>query len=170
MPKTKPPRSAPARRILAAGAVLWQSANGSGEINVAVIHRPRYDDWSLPKGKLDDGESEPVAAVREVQEETGYRAHLGRHIAVVQYPVAEGTKHVRYWAARTVDGMADPGRIVCACFSVGINSLMSVIAEDGLKSIEEIGASLKAGTNCGSCQPELREILRRINPSELVEA
>ena len=73
-------------------------------------------------------------------------------------------------AGRAVDGMADPGRIVCACFSVGINSLMSAISQNSLKTVEEIGASLKAGTNCGSCQPELREILRRTSPHELVEA
>jgi assimilatory nitrate reductase catalytic subunit len=73
-------------------------------------------------------------------------------------------------AGRTVDGMADPGRIVCACYAVGINSLMSAISAQALTTVEQIGASLKAGTNCGSCQPELREILRRTNPPELVEA
>jgi assimilatory nitrate reductase catalytic subunit len=73
-------------------------------------------------------------------------------------------------AGRTVDGMADPGRIVCACFSVGINSLMAVISANALTTVEEVGVSLKAGTNCGSCRPELNEILRRTNPTELVEA
>jgi 8-oxo-dGTP pyrophosphatase MutT (NUDIX family) len=90
--------------ILAAGAVLWRSVSGSSDFEVAIIHRPRYDDWSLPKGKLDPGETEPVAAVREVREETGHRAVLGRRLATVRYPVEPGIKQVRYWAARALDG------------------------------------------------------------------
>jgi 8-oxo-dGTP diphosphatase len=97
--------------ILAAGGVLWRSVDGSSPVEapeVAIIHRPRYDDWSLPKGKLEPGETEPAAAVREVREETGYRAHLGRRLATVSYPIEEGIKHVRYWAARTIDGAFHP--------------------------------------------------------------
>ena len=118
MPKTTPSStglsssthvSAADNRILAAGAVLWRPVDGSSDPEVAIVHRPRYNDWSLPKGKLDDGETEPVAGVREVREETGYRSHLGRRLAAVQYPVAQGIKHVRYWAARTVDGDFAPG-------------------------------------------------------------
>ena len=93
-----------AKPILAAGAVLWRSVEGSADIEVAIIHRPRYDDWSLPKGKLDAGETEPAAAVREVFEETGHRAHLGRALTTVRYPVPEGVKRVRYWAARDLGG------------------------------------------------------------------
>ena len=66
--------------VLAAGAVLWRPDADSGEPLLAVIHRPRYDDWSLPKGKVDPGETEAVAAVREIHEETGQRAHLGRRL------------------------------------------------------------------------------------------
>jgi len=58
------------------------------------------DDWSLPKGKLDPGETEPVAAVREIFEETGQRAHLGRRLPTVTYPIPDGTKIVHYWVAR----------------------------------------------------------------------
>ncbi len=90
--------------ILAAGAVLWRPQESTGTPEVAVIHRPRYDDWSLPKGKLERGETEPVAAVREIQEETGFRAHLGRRLASVSYPVGDTTKRVRYWMARSVRG------------------------------------------------------------------
>jgi 8-oxo-(d)GTP phosphatase len=92
--------------VLAAGAVLWRS-NGI-DAEVAVIHRPRYDDWSLPKGKLVPGETEPVAAVREVHEETGYCSHLGRRLTSVSYPVEEGIKKVYYWAARKTDGEFTP--------------------------------------------------------------
>jgi 8-oxo-(d)GTP phosphatase len=100
--KTMSPAAASAvsGKILAAGAVLWRSVNRSSEPEVALIHRPRYNDWSLPKGKLDPGETEPVAAVREVHEETGYRCVLGRRLAAVKYPVEQGTKHVRYWTGR----------------------------------------------------------------------
>ncbi|OKH65728.1 NUDIX hydrolase [Mycobacterium sp. SWH-M1] len=90
--------------ILAAGAVLWRPEESTGTPEVAVIHRPRYDDWSLPKGKLERGETEPVAAVREIEEETGFRAHLGRRLASVSYPVGDATKRVRYWMARSVRG------------------------------------------------------------------
>ena len=94
--------------VLAAGAVLWRPGVVDGAVTdaveVAVVHRPRYDDWSLPKGKLDPGETEPVAAVREVEEETGYAAELGRRLAAVSYPVEHGTKKVRYWAARALGG------------------------------------------------------------------
>lgn len=98
--------------ICAAGAVLWRpqerlagpdggrAAPDAADIEVAVIHRPRYDDWSLPKGKVDPGEIELVAAVREIHEETGFRAHLGRRLMSVSYPTDRGVKKVRYWVAR----------------------------------------------------------------------
>lgn len=94
--------------ILAAGAVLWRPGTDGSTPEIAIIHRPRYDDWSLPKGKVDPGETEPVTAVREIAEETGYRSHLGRRLATVSYPVEQGVKKVRYWAARCVDGEFTP--------------------------------------------------------------
>lgn len=105
MPKDNPPDPPVTNRaLLAAGAVLWRPLDVTGAAEVAVIHRPRYDDWSLPKGKVDPGETGPVAAVREVEEETGFRAHLGRRLTTVSYPVDQGRKTVRYWAARCVSG------------------------------------------------------------------
>jgi len=95
--------------ILAAGAVLWRAApSGSGEPLIAVAHRPRYDDWSLPKGKVDPGETEPITAVREVFEETGYSVVLGRRLATISYPLPQGTKKVRYWATRSCEGDFTP--------------------------------------------------------------
>lgn len=94
--------------VLAAGAVLWRPNGDPDDPQIALIHRPRYDDWSLPKGKVDPGETEPVAAVREVHEETGYTAHLGRRLASVSYPVEQGIKKVHYWAARQVHGEFTP--------------------------------------------------------------
>ena len=92
------------KAVLAAGAVLWRPVDGSTEPEVAVVHRPRYDDWSLPKGKVDPGESLPVTAAREVLEETGYVVRLGRRLIGVSYPVEQGVKKVLYWAGRAVDG------------------------------------------------------------------
>ena len=94
--------------VLAAGAVLWRPDEGSGEPLIAVIHRPRYDDWSLPKGKAEPGETEPVAAVREILEETGQQAHLGRRLCRINYPIPVGTKVVYYWAARARGGEFTP--------------------------------------------------------------
>ncbi|MFC4949899.1 NUDIX hydrolase [Pseudonocardia sp. GCM10023141] len=95
-----PPATAPAVR--AAGAVLWRRPGGAPEI--ALVHRPRYDDWSFPKGKLERGESMSVAAVREVGEETGQRCRLGAALGDVHYAVPEGAKLVRYWAAEALGG------------------------------------------------------------------
>ena len=69
------------------------------------MHRPRYDDWSLPKGKLDAGETHEGAATREVLEETGYEVELGRELASTRYPDARGRKKtVRYWAMTVTGG------------------------------------------------------------------
>ena len=96
------PKKAP-NQIFAAGAVLWRP-DGDSEPLIAVVHRPRYHDWSLPKGKVDAGETQPVTAVREVEEETGFVCELGRRLASVSYPVGDRTKRVVYWSARTLGG------------------------------------------------------------------
>ena len=88
--------------VLAAGAVLWRAGTHGPEL--ALVHRPRYDDWSFPKGKLDAGEAMPFAAAREVSEETGYGCRLGALLGDVEYQVPEGSKLVRYWAAEARGG------------------------------------------------------------------
>jgi 8-oxo-(d)GTP phosphatase len=103
------------RVVYAAGAVLWRPRNGyvgDHDVEIAVIHRPRYDDWSLPKGKVDPGETAPGAAVREVHEETGQRAILGRRLDLVSYPIDQGVKKVFFWAARATGGEFMPGNEV----------------------------------------------------------
>jgi 8-oxo-dGTP diphosphatase len=95
------------RVIPAAGGVVWRPA-GDGGIEVAVVHRPRYDDWSLPKGKLDAGEDLLSAAVREIGEETGLSVVLGRRGRRVRYPVRGATKRVDYWLMRAVGGAFTP--------------------------------------------------------------
>ncbi len=98
----------PAPDVVAAGAVLWRPGP-DGRPEVAIAHRPRYDDWSLPKGKLDRGETPPAAAVRELAEETGFAAQLGPRLGEVHYQVPEGRKVVHYWSARAGDGGFTPG-------------------------------------------------------------
>ena len=72
---------------------------------VALVHRPRYDDWTLPKGKLDRGESFEEAALREVEEETGLRCSLGRELEPVRYTDHKGRdKLVRYWLMQVEGG------------------------------------------------------------------
>lgn len=100
------------KTVLAAGGVLWRPGQSESVAEVAVIHRPRYDDWSLPKGKVDPGETEPVTAVREVLEETGHHVQLGRRIATVSYPIEQRTKKVQYWSARSVGGSFAPNNEV----------------------------------------------------------
>lgn len=97
--------------VQAAGAVLWRPSRKHG-IRIALVHRPRYDDWSLPKGKSEDGESAPVTAAREVWEETGFRSMLGRSLTTVSYSVSGGAKTVRYFAARRLSGAFAPNREV----------------------------------------------------------
>ena len=84
--------------IQAAGAVLWRNSDTS-QLEIAVIHRPRYDDWSLPKGKVESGESHISAGYREIQEETGYESTFGPEIGTVVYKLEGAPKEVRYWAA-----------------------------------------------------------------------
>lgn len=90
--------------IRAAGAVVWRPSSVTEQVEVAVAHRPRYDDWSLPKGKLDADETVPAAAVREVLEETGFSIALGRRLPSTEYTVDGRAKVVDYFAARFVSG------------------------------------------------------------------
>ena len=89
--------------IRAAGGVVVRRLDRAAE--VLLVHRPKYGDWSLPKGKLDDGETFESAALREVEEETGVRCRLGAELDTVRYRVANGRpKVVRYWSMVPVEG------------------------------------------------------------------
>ena len=87
--------------IIAAGGVIWRH-NIDGEVEVLLVHRPRYDDWTLPKGKLEDGEALIACAYRELLEETGLSVKLGPYIGSVEYFVPDGLKQVAYWSASLV--------------------------------------------------------------------
>lgn len=96
-------RPVPLRPVEAAGAVVLRRREGI--VEVLLVHRPKYDDWSFPKGKLDRGEHAAVAAVREVAEETGLAVRLGRPLDDQMYVVQGGrVKAVHYWLARPLDG------------------------------------------------------------------
>jgi 8-oxo-dGTP diphosphatase len=87
----------------AGGLVVRPGADGAVEI--LLVHRPAYDDWSFPKGKLEPGEQEEDAATREVEEETGLRCRLDREVATTSYRDGRGRrKTVRYWLMTPVGG------------------------------------------------------------------
>jgi 8-oxo-dGTP diphosphatase len=92
--------------IAAAGAVVWRG-RGS-DLEIALVHRPRYDDWGLPKGKLQSGEGELLAAVREVAEELGSSVAVSRRITRVHYLVDDVPKTVTYWAMQHRAGVFSP--------------------------------------------------------------
>ena len=109
MPQNLADMPAESRTIKAAGAVAWRECP-DGAPGILLVHRPKYDDWSLPKGKAEPGEPLPVAAAREVLEEGGARLVLGRRLTDVRYKVNGRAKRVSYWSARVtgVDGGAVP--------------------------------------------------------------
>ncbi|MEU6991722.1 NUDIX hydrolase [Streptomyces sp. NPDC046465] len=98
------------RVVRAAGCVLWRPApTTEGGIELALVYRPKWADWSHPKGKLKRAESAADAAVREVREETGMRCELGAELSTARYRDAQGNpKEVRYWAAEAVGGTFTP--------------------------------------------------------------
>ncbi len=90
--------------IFAAGGLLWRD----GSDTLAVVYRPRYDDWSLPKGKLEPGELLPETAVREVEEETGFAVRREGFAGRYQYEVGTGSKTVFVWHMRALAERGTP--------------------------------------------------------------
>lgn len=130
--------------ILAAGALLWRHADFDA-IEVALVHRPRYDDWTLPKGKLDAGEHVLTCAAREIREETGVVAHFGPLLGEVTYDVEDESKTVTYWAARAVEfheptaSAEEIGQVVWLSPSAARAALTYGHDQEILKSFLEIG-------------------------------
>jgi 8-oxo-dGTP pyrophosphatase MutT (NUDIX family) len=93
--------------VRAAGGLVWRPTAAGRE--VAVVHRPKYDDWSLPKGKLEPGEDWLAGALREVEEETGLRCDPGEELEPSRYRDRKGRdKLVRWWSMRALDGAFAP--------------------------------------------------------------
>lgn len=93
--RISPRRSSNASPIRAAGGLIWRK--GESGYEVVVIRREKYQDWTLPKGKLDPGETWEAAALREIREETGFKAKLLGFAGAVAYATDSGPKVVRYW-------------------------------------------------------------------------
>jgi 8-oxo-dGTP diphosphatase len=90
--------------VRAAGGVIVRRGS-DGRAEILVVHRPRYDDWTLPKGKAVAGESDEACALREVEEETGLACELGEEVAVSEYESSSGRpKRVRYFAMTLPEG------------------------------------------------------------------
>jgi 8-oxo-dGTP diphosphatase len=100
------------RTVQAAGCVLWRRAPAGDGIELALVHRPKWDDWSHPKGKLKRREDARHAALREVREETGMTCDLGPELPSVRYRMNDRPKQVRYWAAEATGGRFVPNREV----------------------------------------------------------
>lgn len=102
------PRLELTRHVRAAGGVVTRPAPG-GRVEVLLVHRPKYDDWSFPKGKLLPGERDEEAALREVEEETGLRCALGAELPGTTYRDRHGRpKVVRYWSMTPQEGAFSP--------------------------------------------------------------
>ncbi|MEU7427892.1 NUDIX hydrolase [Streptomyces sp. NPDC040750] len=94
--------------VQAAGCVLWRRSPVAGGLEICLVHRPKYDDWSHPKGKLKPGEEPLAGALREVAEETGCAAEPDGELPTLRYPANGRPKEVRYWAAEAVSGHFTP--------------------------------------------------------------
>lgn len=98
--------------VRAAGGLVCRTRE-DGALEIVLVHRPAYDDWAFPKGKLYRGESEEEAALREVEEETGLRCRLDREVGTSRYHDSRGRpKTVRYWAMTPLDGELAPANEV----------------------------------------------------------
>jgi phosphohistidine phosphatase SixA/8-oxo-dGTP pyrophosphatase MutT (NUDIX family) len=114
---------------LAAGGVVWR--RDSGRLEVALVHRPRYDDWTLPKGKLEPGERALTAAVREVGEELGAAVEVGRRLVSTEYQVGSVLKPVGYWSMRYLGGEHTPSNEVDAVRWLSLSDAAALLSYPG---------------------------------------
>jgi 8-oxo-dGTP pyrophosphatase MutT (NUDIX family) len=116
--------------VRAAGGVVWRSGP-TGALEVLLVHRSRYDDWSLPKGKRDPGETDEACAVREVEEETGVQAVLGAELPTTRYVDHRGRpKVVRYWAMAATSGSFSPNDEVDEVRWLPVDEARSLLSYD----------------------------------------
>ena len=94
--------------VRAAGGLVWRT-RAAGDAEILLVHRPKYDDWTLPKGKCASDEDDEACALREVEEETGLRCELGAGLGTTEYTDRHGRpKRVVYWAMRPSGGAFVP--------------------------------------------------------------
>ena len=125
--------------IRAAGGIVVRGDGDDAE--VLVVHRPKYQDWSLPKGKLDPGESLEEAALREVEEETGTRCELGRHVGSNDYRDRHGrSKRVDWWLMKPLGGEFQPNDEVDEIRWVRLGEVRDLLTHgDDYQLIEKAG-------------------------------
>jgi EmrB/QacA subfamily drug resistance transporter len=144
--------------VLAAGGVITRPGP-EGQPEVALIHRPKYDDWTLPKGKLEPGESFKEAAVREVEEETGFRCGLDRELGEADYQDAKGRpKVVRYWQMTPLHGGFAPNREVDELVWVGLDEAQTRLSYEFDR---DLVGQLDEGGEDGRRNPPRYELYRR---------
>jgi len=118
------------RTVRAAGGVVSRTDPEAG-FELVIVHRPKYSDWSLPKGKLERGETEEQAALREVEEETGLRCSLRRPLGVVSYTDPHGRpKTVHYWEMSVDGGSFEPNREVDELRWVAPSEALDLLTHD----------------------------------------
>jgi 8-oxo-dGTP pyrophosphatase MutT (NUDIX family) len=125
--------------IRAAGGIVYR--DGPEGTEVLVVHRPKYEDWSLPKGKLDPGETLEQAALREVEEETGVRAELGTHVGSNEYRDRHGrSKRVDWYLMEPIDGDFTPNDEVDEIRWIPVSRARELLThEDDYSLIEQAG-------------------------------
>jgi 8-oxo-dGTP diphosphatase len=115
--------------VRAAGGVVRRELDGRSEL--AVVHRPRYDDWTIPKGKLEPGEDDAEGALREVMEETGFLCELGEELTASRYVDHLGRpKIVRYWLMTPISGAFRPNAEVDRLRWLGHDEALSLLTYD----------------------------------------
>jgi 8-oxo-dGTP pyrophosphatase MutT (NUDIX family) len=116
--------------VRAAGGVVTRHALERG-LELVVVHRASYGDWTFPKGKLHEGETEEEAALREVEEETSLRCGLGREIGTTRYHDARGRpKTVRYWEMAPLEGELEPANEIDAARWLSLEEARALLTYD----------------------------------------
>lgn len=123
--------------ISAAGAVVWRR-NSEGAIEIALVHRPKYDDWTLPKGKQEQGESAIACAYRETVEETGFEVRFQQSLGEISYETEGARKRVRYWSAKFLKEVGSPNPLEVDRISwLGVTKAQSELTRESDKEILE---------------------------------
>jgi 8-oxo-(d)GTP phosphatase len=143
--------------VLAAGAVVWRRV--ADETELLVVHRPKYDDWTFPKGKIDRGERLPVTAVRETLEETTVLIRLGLPLTAVRYPLSKprpSTKQVSYWIGRPVgdgDITLEPNREIDTARWIRLDDVAELLTYDHDRELLDEFVRLRADQKADKTWP-----------------